>query len=200
MGLLDILRGKSKEEKDIERNIQYRKARRTVKSYVEKCDKLRQRYWEKGVEAHRLGDEKLRRRFASGYTALEEQKKKAEKFLLYMEGIKLKQEQAEMAGEFVSFAYDMSESVFEGVDFEDVTAMQENLQRAMARSEKVDVALSETLDVMSESILGSPMDSIEEAEDIEQAMGEEAEIGERHLDEKIEKRIQEVEDAMEKES
>ena len=40
MGIIKILKGKSKEEKDIERELRYRKAKSSINQYIQKLNKV----------------------------------------------------------------------------------------------------------------------------------------------------------------
>ena len=40
---------KSKQERELEREISFRKAKGVVNKYIDKCETLKKRYWEQGV-------------------------------------------------------------------------------------------------------------------------------------------------------
>ena len=131
MGLMKKLKGKSRQEKDIERELRYRKAKATLKNYIVKLEGLQKMIHDQGKQAARIGDEKFLRRQAAKYLALQERIKKGQKMLLLMEEMRLQKEMVKVSGDFVGFARDLSESIFEAPDTEDIAAMQIKLEKAM---------------------------------------------------------------------
>lgn len=182
----------------MERELAYRKAKKVINKYLQKCKSLQGRYWEQGKEAARIGDSKLLRRFAVGYLSMQEKIMKAEKIALSLEGIKLQREEVGISTEFVGFAKEMSESIMEGADTQTIAKMQTDLEKALTKAEEVDMALTSALDVASESILSSPEVSEEGIEDVVQSLEGEVEASEGELDIKIEEGLKKVEEAMKK--
>jgi hypothetical protein len=197
MKYMGLFHKKSKQEIEIEREISYRKAKATIKNYIDNCESIKKRYWEQGVESAKIGDEELLKRFAAGYFAMNDKIRKGKKLLLNMEGIKLQRETMHMSGDFVAFAKDMSSSILEGVDVKELAEMQLNLEKAIMKAEQVDMALSTSMDMTSEKILASPeLDT--NLSNIIKTMEGEAVAGESKMDIKIENGLKQVEDAMKK--
>lgn len=194
---MGLFHKKSKQEIEIEREISYRKAKATIKSYIDNCESIKKRYWEQGVESAKIGDEELLKRFAAGYFTMNDKIRKGKKLLLNMEGIKLQRETMHMSGDFVAFAKDMSSSILEGVDVKELAEMQLNLEKAIMKAEQVDMVLSTSMDMTSEKILSSPeLDA--NLSNIIKTMEGEAVAGESKMDTKIENRLKQVEEAMKK--
>ena len=194
---MGLFHKKSKQEIEIEREISYRKAKATIKSYIDNCESIKKRYWEQGVESAKIGDEELLKRFAAGYFTMNDKIRKGKKLLLNMEGIKLQRETMHMSGDFVAFAKDMSSSILEGVDVKELAEMQLNLEKAIMKAEQVDMVLSTSMDMTSEKILSSPeLDA--NLSNIIKTMEGEAVAGESKMDIKIENGLKQVEEAMKK--
>lgn len=194
---MGLFHKKSKQEIEIEREISYRKAKATIKSYIDNCEGIKKRYWEQGVESAKIGDEELLKRFAAGYFTMNDKIRKGKKLLLNMEGIKLQRETMHMSGDFVAFAKDMSSSILEGVDVKELAEMQLNLEKAIMKAEQVDMVLSTSMDMTSEKILSSPeLDA--NLNNIIKTMEGEAVAGESKMDTKIENGLKQVEEAMKK--
>lgn len=198
MGIVDKLKGKSKEEKDIEREIRYRRAKSTLKSYIEKLERLQKMVYDQGRQAAKLGDEKFLRRQAGKFLALQEKIKKGQKMLLLMEEVRVQREMVKVSGEFVNFAKDVSESIFEAPDTEAILGMQVELEKAMTRAETIDEALSTAIDMTSEGILSSDNFSDVNVDEIMKTMEGEAETEEKGLDDRISQGLKEVEMMMKK--
>lgn len=198
MSIVDRLKGKSKEEKEIEREIRYRKAKATLQSYIEKLQHLQKMVYDQGRQAAKLGDAQFLRRQATKYLALQEKIKKGQKMLLLMEEVRVQREMVKVSGEFVTFAKDISVSIFEAPDTEKIVGMQVELEKAMSRAETIDEALSTAIDMTSEGILTSESFSEVNVDEIMKTMEGEAESEEKGLDERISKGVKEVEEMMKK--
>lgn len=199
MGLMKKLKGKSRQEKDIEIELRYRKAKATLKNYIGKLEGLQKMIHDQGKQAARIGDEKFLRRQAAKYLALQERIRKGQKMLLLMEEMRLQKEMVKVSGDFVGFARDLSESIFEAPDTEDIAAMQIELEKAMHQAETIDETLSVAIDMTSEGILSAENFSEKEMGEITKTMEGEAETEENGLDGRITNGIKEVEEMMKKE-
>lgn len=197
MGFMDKIKGKSKEEINIERELRYRKARNAVQNYIERMETLQQRIFEQGREAAKIGDDKFVRRQAAKYLALQERIKRGQRMLLHMDEAKLQRELVKTSGDFITFAKDISESIAEGTSVEKISEMQLEIEKAMQQVEQIDEALSIAIEIASEGILSSKDISEKNVESIMQAMGDKV-SGEEKLDERISKGIKEVEEMMRK--
>lgn len=193
-----IFGGKSKEEKEIEREIRYRKARATLQRYNEKLENLQKMVYDQGKQAAKLGDDKFVTRQAAKYLTIQERIKKGQKMLLLMEEARLQREMVKVSGEFITFASDISQSIFEGPNVEKIAHMQVEMEKAMTHAEKVDEALSVAMDMASEGIMSSQDYSEKNVNEIVKSMQGEVEADEKGLDDRISKGIKSVEDAMKK--
>lgn len=197
MGFIDKIKGKSKEELNIERELRYRKARNAVQSYIERMETLQQRVFEQGRQAAKIGDDKFVRRQAAKYLALQERIKRGQRMLLHMDEAKLQRELVKTSGDFITFAKDISESIAEGTSAEKISEMQLEFEKAMQQVEQIDEALSIAIEMASDGILSSKDISEKNVESIMQSM--ESKAGEEEkMDERISKGVREVEEMMRK--
>jgi hypothetical protein len=190
--------GKSKEEKEIEREIRYRKARATLQRYIEKLENLQKMVYEQGKQAAKLGDDKFVTRQATKYLGIQERIKRGQKMLLLMEEARLQREMVKVSGEFITFASDVSQSIAEGPNVEKIAHMQVEMEKAMGQAEKIDEALSFAMDIASEGIMTSQDYSEKSVNEIAKSMQGDVEADEKGLDDRISKGIKGVEDAMRK--
>jgi hypothetical protein len=190
--------GKSKEEKEIEREIRYRKARSTLQRYIDRLEKLQKMVFEQGKTATKLGEDKFVTRQAAKYLAIQDRIRRGQKMLLLMEEARVQREMVKVSGDFITFANDISQSIAEGPNVEKVAQMQTGMEKAMARAESLDEALSVAMDMASEGIMTSQDFSEKNVDEIVKSMQGEVESEEKGLDERISKGIKGVEDAMRK--
>ena len=196
MSLMNKLKGKSKEEKDVEREIRYRKAKSSINHYIQKLEKAQKMVYEQGKKAAQIGDDVFVRRQAVKYMTIGERIKKGQKLSLLMEEVRLQRDLVKISGDFVGFARDITDSILEGPDVEQITKMQVEFEKGLAQADKIDEALSTTVDLASESILESEDLSESSVDSIVKSMEGEAIGEESGLDERISKGISEIENKM----
>jgi hypothetical protein len=190
--------GKSKEEKDIEREIRHRKARVTLQHYIERIEDLQKMVYNQGKQAAKLGDDKFVKRQAAKFLALQDRSKRSQRMLLLMEEARLQREMVKISGDFITFARDISQSIAEGPDVNKIAHSQVEFEKALTQSEKIDEALAVALDMASEGILSSQDYSEKNVDEIVKTMQGEVAIEEKSLDDRITKGIKDVEDQMKK--
>ena len=196
MSIIKKLKGKSKEEKDIERELRYRKAKNSINKYIQKLDKVQKMVYEQGKKAAQIGDETFVRRQAVKYMAIGERIKKGQRMALLMEEARLQRDLVGISGDFVVFAKDITESIMEGPDVEQMASMQVEFEKGLVQAEKIDEALSIAVDVASESILGSDDISESSIDSLISSMQGDAIEEEPQLDERISSGISEIEAKM----
>jgi len=184
---------KSSEEKEIERKIRLRKAKATLQNYILNLERLQKKIFELGREAAKLGDPKLVRRQALKYLALVNRINQAKKLLILMEEAEAQKELVKISSQFITFSKDIVEAIAEGPSVNDLAKMHVELEKAMAKAESLEEALSVIIDTASESILTSKEfndEKVEEVVKIFETSAEELDL--------IDKRLKEVEELMKK--
>lgn len=196
MSLIKKLKGKSKEEKEVEREIRYRKAKTSINKYIQKLEKVQKMVYEQGKQAAKIGDDAFVRRQAVKYMAIGERIKKGHRLFLLMEEARLQRDLVQISGDFVVFAKDITSSILEGPDVEKITSMQVEFDKGLAQAEQIDEALSTAVDLASEGILGSEELSESSVDSMISSMQGDAIDEEPQLDERISKGISEIESKM----
>lgn len=196
MSLIKKLKGKSKEEKEVEREIRYRKAKASISKYIQKLEKVQKMVYEQGKKAAQIGDDTFVRRQAVKYITIGERIKKGHRLFLLMEEARLQRDLVKISGDFVVFAKDITSSILEGPDVEQMTSMQVEFEKGLAQAEKIDEALSMAVETASDGILGSDELSDSSIDSIISSMEGDAIEEESGLDERISKGIGEIETKM----
>lgn len=189
---------KSKEEKEIERKIRTKKAKTMLQSYITNLERLQKKIFELGKQAAKLGDDKLVKRQAAKYLALENRINQAKKLLLLMEEAEAQKELVRISSSFITFSKDIVDSITEGPDVDKIAKMSVELEKAMAKAESIEETLSVVVDAASESILMSGEFNDEKISEIVKMFEGEAKVEESELDIKIKKKLKEIEDMMRK--
>lgn len=158
---------KSKEEVEWERKLRLRRTRDAVEKYSNKCENLRKRYLDQAVDAKRLGNEQLAKRFALRIMALDNQLKRAKGFLLMMNDMELSREQLgiwkDLAVTFKDFAASYED---ESISFEQMRSVTFDLEKAIANSQQLGEVLDSVLDTVSDKMADFDNVSSKELENI----------------------------------
>ncbi len=187
---------KSKREKEIERKIRARRARVMLQNYIANLERLQKRIFLLGKEARKLSDDKLARRQAIKFLALDSRINQAKKLLLIMEEAEAQKELVKISSSFITFTKDIVKSIAEGPDASKIANMQGEFEKAMSKAEGLEEVLSVVVDTANESILSSGDFNDEKVSSIMKILDNEAGVEEKDIDLAIEKRLKEVEDMM----
>lgn len=187
---------KSKKEKEIERKIRARRAKVMLQNYIVNLERLQKRIFALGKEAKKLNDDKLARRQAVKFLALESRINQAKKLLLLMEEAEAQKELVHVSSSFITFTKDIAKSIAEGPDASKIANMQGEFEKAMDKAEGLEEVLSVVVDTANESILSSGDFNDEKVSSVMKIVESEAGVEEKDMDVAIEKRLREVEDAM----
>ncbi len=193
---MSLFNRKSDAEIEVERKIAHQKMVNKLNMFIENYRRLSERYWEGGKKAAALGDEKMLRQFAMGYASMQENIRKAQKLLLFIENVYLKREEARFAVEMVHLMDDLARDLNKSVGVPEITRMERNLSAALEKGEKTETSLSTVMDQLTSAIIYSSDTSEEEISKVYDSMTEEALMDEKKLDDKIEERIKEIEERM----
>ena len=166
--------GKSKKEKEIEREVKFKQGVKKVQNYIEKCRNSQQRFWEMGKRALSLGDKKQFQNMARAYLNTGEVINRWERYIVTMEAVRIQRDQAHASKDFMSSMNILSATMDVGVNAKQMTKMQKDLEMALAKAETIDEALSAVMDMTSDSVFAADGLADKSIKDIEAAMTGEA--------------------------
>lgn len=134
---------KSPHEIEVERKLRLRRARDSMEKFSRKCDTLRDTYMKQAVQAKRLGNEGLLKKFAARLVNIDAQQQRAQSFVLMMNDMELNLQQLDNIRDVTKAMKDFV-SVFQEneVDYESIAGLKDDMEKANINSEK----LSDTLD------------------------------------------------------
>ena len=196
MSLIKKLKGKSKNQKDIEREFRYRQAKTSINKHIQQLEKVQKMVYEQGKQAASIDDTTFVRRQAMKYVSIGERIRKGQRLILLMEEARLQRDLVKISGDFVIFAQDITESILEGPDIDNITEMHLELEKGLSKAEKIDEALSMAVDIASESIMASENMSENSIDSIITSMEGDVIDDESDLDERISKGVKDIENQM----
>ncbi|MGB5925601.1 MAG: Snf7 family protein [Dehalococcoidia bacterium] len=190
-----------RQAKEIERDVKFKQGLSRVRNYVHKSNDAQKKYWQLGKRALKLGDRQQFENGAKAYLRTAEMINRWERFLVAMETVSLQRDQVRVTGEFAKSMGALSKSMMAGASPQDITKMQMDLERALAKAHTLDETLAAVMDATSDTIFTSEGVSEESLQQVEGAMKGEAvhEEGET-LDDRISAGLRRIEEEMRKES
>jgi len=192
--------GKSKEEKELEREVKFRQGLSRVRNYIEKSKETRKRLWELGKRALQLGDEAQFRNIARAYLRLGDIINRWERYLVAAETVAVQRGHIKATREFIGSIEALSQLMMSGAKPEDLLRMQRDLEMALARARNLDEALSVVMDASSEAIFSAEGLSEDALREVEAAMRTEVGAeGTAELDERISRGLKQIEEEMRRE-
>ncbi len=94
----------SSQKDKIRTEMQFRRAKANLETYIKRCQKLANEYMLKGKQAAKVSNTSMMRQFALGFKTMTEKRLGAEKILLSMESMNLSSDQNELSGNFLEYA------------------------------------------------------------------------------------------------
>jgi len=159
---MDVFGMKRRQEaKEIERRVRFKRNKSKVDSYVRKLREKESLFVVLGKKAHGLNDEVQFDQIAKNILWIQTQRHHWERFSLMLETMEARRDQVAATGAFVESMQAMTESILKGVDTGDLSKMQLQMERAMARAETVEEQIAVVMEVSADSAFGS-MNSDEE--------------------------------------
>jgi len=190
-----------RQAKEIEREVKFKQGLSRVRNYIRKCNDAQKKYWQLGKRSLKLGDRQQFENVAKAYLRTGEMVNRWERFLVAMETVSLQRDQVKVTGEFAKSMGALSTSMMAGASPQDITKMQIDLERALAKAHTLDETLSAVMDVTSDTIFTSEGLSEDSLQQVEAAMkGEAAHEEGGALDDRISAGIRRIEEEMKKES
>ncbi len=190
---------KSKEEKEIERNIEAKRGKKTIQRYVKKQHDMLPKLWEMGREALRLEDEAQFKQIMIQYLWTGQQIKRWERYLLTFEMVEARRDQARSTHEFLSSLQAMGRSMIANADPKDVAQMQKDLQIGLARAEDMEERMNLIMEMTDDFVYDLEGADEQDFADIKAAMAGEARGEAGPLDEQIAERLKQIEAQMRQE-
>ncbi len=186
-----------KRRKEIERLVKFRQGKARIQQFIRKSNEAKRRYWKLGRKALELGDRAQFRQIAKAYLWTTKQIRQWERYLLMLETLEARRDQAASTTSFIESLQALSDSIMANADPGDLAKMQEKMEEALQRAATMEETLEAVMDSSADVIFPEVEESDEEIAGIERMMAKEIEEGaEGTLDEQIERGIEELEKAM----
>lgn len=192
--------GKSKEEKEIEREVRYKQGLARVRGYIEKSKETQKRLWTLGKRSLQLGDKRQFQNVARGYLRVGDIISRWERYIVAAETVAVQRGQVKATADFMQTMTALSESMMAGAQPKDVMQMQKQMETALAKAQSLDETLGVVMDATGDTVFSGEGLSEDALKDVEKTMTAEAvseEGGE--ADARIKEGLQRIEAQMKKE-
>jgi hypothetical protein len=162
--------GKSKQQKEIEREVKFKQGLTKARGYITKSQESQRRLWALGKRSLELGDRLQFENITKAYLRTGDVITRWERFLVTAETVAVQRGQVKATGDFISSMNALSDSMMAGASPEDVTKMQVGLETALTRAQTLDETLSAVMDATSETVFSGEGLSEESLKEVEGAM------------------------------
>lgn len=150
---MSLLNRKSKEELEIETQMNIQLLKKKSESHAKQCDTMAEKYEKKSEEAARIGNGNLSSVFSQKAKSLREQAAKIRSFILVVEDMEMMKDQSSVMGSFSDAMKSFVKSMSKGqVNSAWMTQMEGELDRAIAQSEKVGDLFGGLLDDVGQNV------------------------------------------------
>ncbi len=192
--------GKSKEAKEIEREVKFKQGLSRVRGFVDRSRASQRNLWGLGKRSLQLGDRKQFENIARAYLRMGETINRWERYMVSAETMAVQRGQVKATGDFLRSINALSESMLAGAKPEEIMKMQVELEKGLARAQTLDETLAVVMDASNESIFSSEGLSEESLKEVESAMSSEAARDEgAATDTRIDSGMKRIEELMKKE-
>ena len=190
---------KRRQEKEMERDIKARQAKKRVSRYIEKQRQMERKLWTLGKRAVQLGDERQFRQIGKQIVWTQDDVARWERYLLSMETLEARRDQARVTGEFLGSLQAMSESLLAGVTTESMVDIQKNLEMGLERAQGLEERLSLFMELAEDTFYDVDVWDERKFDDMQSAMLTEAETDEAdRFDTQIEAGLKQIREEMRK--
>ena len=143
--------GKSKQEKEIEREVKFKQGLAKARGYINKSQESQRRLWALGKRSLELGDRRQFENITKAYLRTADVITRWERFIVTAETVAVQRGQVKATGDFISSMNALSDSMMAGASPEDVTKMQVGLETALTRAQTLDETLTAVMDATSDT-------------------------------------------------
>jgi hypothetical protein len=154
----------SREERDREAKLRFRQGKSRIQRFLQQAQDSAERYWQLARQAYRLGDQEQLRQLAANFYRTRESINRWERFLLKMDALEMRRNEVEATGDFVRGMNALTATILRGSTPEEVSRMQLDVERAIAKAEQQEELLTSAMDSAGNGIL-STTDLTDEALD-----------------------------------
>lgn len=207
MGVLDWFENRRR-TREIERDMEARRGKIQVRRHIDRQKQMAKKLYQLGRRALQLGDERQFQVLGKQYLWTLQEIKRGERFLLTIEAIEARRDQARAIAEFLNSVQAMSKSILAVSDPKRLAQHQRELELAIARAEDMEQRLDLILEMTDETVFASEMPDEELARSLKELEHEmlqaeatdEAGTAEEELDSRIEAALRRIEEQMRKDS
>jgi hypothetical protein len=193
---------KSKEEKELERRIQARQGRTRILRHIEKQRQAVAKYWELGKRALQMEDDRQFRIIGSQYLWTQQEISRWERYVLMLDTIEARRDQAVSVTEFIGSIKALSESMMAQADPRQMARLQQDLEMGLARASTLQERMELLMEMTDSALLQAESDFSWERDDrmegLKEAMA--GDVGDDDLDARISEGLKKLEQEMRREN
>lgn len=167
-----------RQEKEFERDVKVRQAKRRILRHVEKQRETEQKLWRLGKRAIQLGDQKQFEQIGKQILWTRDDVDRWERYLLNMETLEARRDQVRATGEFMQSLQAMADSLLTGAKPQDMARIQQDIEMGLARAQDVNERLTLFMEMADDMFYDAETSQPEALAEIQTAMAQDAELDE----------------------
>lgn len=169
-----------RQNQEMERDIKVRRAKRRIQRYIEKQRQMEKKLWALGKQAIKISDERQFRQIGKQIIWTQADVERWERYMLNLETLEVRRDQARMTGEFMGSLQAMSESMLAGITPQSMVDIQRNLEEGLARAQNLEERLSLFMEMAEDAFHDVEVGDDMALTDLESNLRSEAEMEAAH--------------------
>jgi len=171
-------REEREKKQQYERDFQVRQGKKRIQRYIDKQKQTEQKLWGLGKKALKLGDDNQFQMIGKQIIWTQNDINRWQRYLLSMETLEARRDQARMTGDFMQSLKAMSESLLVGIDGESLVEIEQNIDTGLERVKDLEDRMDLFMEMAEYTFIDIDRADRHKLDDMQTNMRREAEMDE----------------------
>ncbi len=171
-------REEREKKQQYERDFQVRQGKKRIQRYIDKQKQTEQKLWGLGKKALKLGDDDQFQMIGKQIIWTQNDINRWQRYLLSMETLEARRDQARMTGDFMQSLKAMSESLLVGIDGESLVEIEQNIDTGLERVKDLEDRMDLFMEMAEYTFIDIDRADRHKLDDMQTNMRREAEMDE----------------------
>lgn len=166
------------QKKEHERDFQVRQGKKRIQRYIDQQRQIEQKLWALGKQALKLGDNAQFQMIGKQIIWTQNDINRWQRYLLSLETLEARRDQARMAGDFMQSLKAMSESLLVGIDGASLVDIEKNIDAGLERVKDLEDRMDLFMEMAEYTLVDIDRADRYRLKEMQTAMRQEAELDE----------------------
>jgi hypothetical protein len=166
------------QKKEYERDFQVRQGKKRIQRYIDQQRQMEQKLWALGKQALKLGDNAQFQMVGKQIIWTQNDITRWQRYLLSLETLEARRDQARMTGDFMQSLKAMSESLLVGIDSASLVDIEKNIDAGLERVKDLEDRMDLFMEMAEYTLVDIDRADRHRLNDLQSAMRQEAELDE----------------------